>query len=173
MGTPPDDDDTARWERWATGGSVTYKWPGGTSYGKLLIDDPHTLADKVKLTSLLQAEVDAAYTRMAQQLSQDLYGPKSRVRWYLAADHSGVTDAASWVGKCSLCGAWHVANLDPAVHGKLPDGCETPQGAAAWSTVKPVADETCLGLVLASGQREALLAAFTLGGYEALRGMDP
>lgn len=63
----------------------------------------------------------------------------------------------TWAGRCVLCKAAYVSNLDPKKMFTLPDAC------GANATIRE-----CFGAVVLVANHEALLAAWLIGGYEAL-----
>lgn len=112
------------------------------------------------LRTAMQAEVDRALGELAQKISTDLYGPRRRpVRLY---GHGNPLGDPTWVGTCTLCGAREVSNLDPRKHLQLPDACGEGGDGGGPTGIE------CTGQVLLDQEWEALLAAFLVGGWEAL-----
>lgn len=93
--------------------------------------------------------------RVGLQLAQDLYRGK-QMRIY---DYGAPNAEATWVGTCTTCGRLHVSNLDPNSVPALPDACGSGSGF-----VRP-----CEGVVVLHAEWPALLAAFLVGGWDALR----
>ncbi len=107
------------------------------------------------MLDLYEREVQAAIEKLGDRLAMDLYRIPRHVRVY--AD--GAPDAEdTWVGICTLCGCHQVTNLDPAKHLSLPDGCGEGDRMS------------CKGTVLLAKNWEALLAAYKIGGWEAIGG---
>lgn len=104
--------------------------------------------------------MDRALASLGDRLALDLYaGPPRQVKVF----SDGAPNAEeTWVGICTLCEARHVTNLDPKRYLTMPIPCGEAMGNLR-------SEAQCTGNVLLSADNDALLAAFKIGGWDALR----
>lgn len=108
---------------------------------------------------LVEAEIEHAIRVLADRQAQDLFRGGSDVKIF----SDGADDAEpTWVGRCGRCGWRYVTNLHWPRHSKMPGHCDRPQHGALQGYV-------CGGEVLRDPNSDALLAAYLVGGYDAIQ----